>query len=190
MQTATAYGVLFRDDGAHAGRRRIAFTVRCTGFRSTPRCRRCIEFFCRRFLAACQSKTRAHCCFLGARRIGFRLSAYLLFSIVGALDGRRARRATQWALCLLGAGGVITSWLVTPAHALALGVGIAAWLGLVALVVALRSAWRGDRLAWRAVFGVLFMLVAMLALSWIALRRGQCPGNCTPSVRWRARLTW
>ncbi len=101
--------------------------------------------------------------------------AYLLFSIVGALDRRRARRATQLALALLGAGGVILGWQLPPAQALALGVGIAGWLGLAALGVALRSAWRGDRLAWRAVFGVFFMLVAMLGLSWIALARGQVP---------------
>ncbi|MDP3311163.1 MAG: GGDEF domain-containing protein, partial [Polaromonas sp.] len=101
--------------------------------------------------------------------------AYLLFAIVGALDRGRARRATQLALALLGAGGVIVGWQLTPLRALALGVAIAGWLGLMALGVALRSALRGDRLAWRAVFGVLFMLVAMLGLSWIALARGQVP---------------
>ncbi|MES2384782.1 MAG: GGDEF domain-containing protein [Pseudomonadota bacterium] len=99
--------------------------------------------------------------------------AYLLFAIVGALDRRRARRATQLALLMLGAGGVVLGWQLPPVRALA--VAIAGWLGLVALGVALRSAWRGDRLAWRAVFGVLFMLVAMLGLSWIALARGQVP---------------
>lgn len=101
--------------------------------------------------------------------------AYLLFSIVGALDSQRARRGTQLALLLLGAGGVVLGWQLPPLRGLALAVGIAGWLGLAALGVALRSAWRGDRLAWRAVFGVLFMLVAMLGLSWIALARGQVP---------------
>jgi len=101
--------------------------------------------------------------------------AYLLFSIVGALDSRRARRGTQLALLMLGAGGAILGWQLPPLQALALAVGIAGWLGLAALGVALRSAWRGDRLAWRAVFGVLFMLVAMLGLSWIALARGEVP---------------
>jgi GGDEF domain-containing protein len=101
--------------------------------------------------------------------------AYLLFAIVGALDRRRVRRATQWGLGLLAAAGVIIGWLLSPVQALAVGVAIAGALGLAALGVALRGAWRGDRLAWRAVFGVFFMLVAMLGLSWIALARGNVP---------------
>ncbi|MBA3594419.1 MAG: diguanylate cyclase [Polaromonas sp.] len=101
--------------------------------------------------------------------------AYLLFAIVGALNRRRARRGTQLALALLGAVGVILGWQLAPLQALALGVGIAGWMGLAALVVALRSVRRGDRLAWRAVFGVIFMLVAILGLGWIALARGQVP---------------
>ncbi|MES2955133.1 MAG: diguanylate cyclase [Pseudomonadota bacterium] len=101
--------------------------------------------------------------------------AYLLFSIVGALDNRKVRRRTQWALVALALGGVALGWRLPAVHALAVGVGIAWWLGLVALGVALRSAWRGERLAWRAFFGVLFMLIAMIGLSWIALARGQVP---------------
>jgi GGDEF domain-containing protein len=42
------------------------------------------------------------------------------------------------------------------------------------LVVAVRSALRGDRLAWAAVSGVTFMLVSVSGLSWIALHR---PGS-------------
>ncbi|MDP2816816.1 MAG: diguanylate cyclase [Polaromonas sp.] len=101
--------------------------------------------------------------------------AYLLFSIVGALDNRKARRRTQWALVALALGGVALGWLLPAAHALAVGVGIAWWQGLVALGVALRSAWRGDRLAWQAFFAVLFLLIAMIGLGLIALARGQMP---------------
>ncbi|RZJ14247.1 MAG: GGDEF domain-containing protein [Haliea sp.] len=101
--------------------------------------------------------------------------SYLLFSIVGALDKRRVRRMTQWGLALLGLGGLVVGWQLPAVQALAVGVGVAGLLSLATLTVALRSAWRGDRLAWRAVFGVFFMLVAMLGLSWIALARGQVP---------------
>ena len=101
--------------------------------------------------------------------------AYLLFSIVGALDNRKIRRRTQLTLAALALGGVALGWLLPAVHALTVGVGIAWWLGLVALGVALRSAWRGGRLAWRAFFGVFFMLIAMIGLSFIALARGQVP---------------
>lgn len=101
--------------------------------------------------------------------------AYLLFSIVGALDSGKTRRRTQWALAALALGGVALGWQLPAVHALALGVGIAWWLGLVALGVAVRSAWRGDRLAWRAFFGVLSLLIAMVGLGLIALARGQLP---------------
>jgi GGDEF domain-containing protein len=39
------------------------------------------------------------------------------------------------------------------------------------LVIAIRSATRGDRLAWISVSGVFFMLVSVAGLSWIALDR-------------------
>ncbi|WP_395055253.1 GGDEF domain-containing protein [Polaromonas sp.] len=101
--------------------------------------------------------------------------AYLLFSIVGALDDHQARRRAQCALAALALGGVALGWLLPAVRALAVGVGIAWWLGLVALGVALRSAWRGERLAWRAFFAVLFLLIVMIGLGLIALARGQVP---------------
>ncbi|MDO9357397.1 MAG: GGDEF domain-containing protein [Polaromonas sp.] len=101
--------------------------------------------------------------------------SYLLFAIVGALDKRRARRMTQLALAALGVGGLVVGWQLPALQALAVGVGVAGVLSIATLTVSLRSAWRGDRLAWRAVFGVFFMLIAMLGLSWIALARGQVP---------------
>jgi len=101
--------------------------------------------------------------------------AYLLFSIVGALDSRKLRRRVQWSLALLTLGGAAIGWQLPAHQSLALGVGVACWLGVIALGVALRSALRGDRLAWRAFLGVLFMLIAMSGLSWIALARGQVP---------------
>lgn len=101
--------------------------------------------------------------------------AYLLFSIVGALASHQARQFTLLALATLALVGVAVVWLLPPMQALALGVGIACLLGGVALGVALRSAFRGDRLAWVMVAGVFFMLIAIAGLSWIALARRDVP---------------
>lgn len=101
--------------------------------------------------------------------------AYLLFSILGLLDGKRARLQTRLALTVLVLGVMAAGWLLPPVPSLALGLGFAWTLGVVALAVSLRSVYRGDRQAWTAVLGVFFMLVAMLGLGWIALVRGQEP---------------
>lgn len=101
--------------------------------------------------------------------------AYLLFSILGLLDDKRARLHTRLALTVLVLGVMAAGWLLPPVPSLALGLGFAWTLGVVALAVSLRSVYRGDRQAWTAVLGVFFMLVAMLGLGWIALVRGQEP---------------
>lgn len=101
--------------------------------------------------------------------------AYLLFSVLGLLDRRKVRHRTRLALVLLALGGMAVSWLLAPQQALMLGLGSAWLLGALALGIAVRSAYRGDRLAWTAVLGVLFMLLAMIGLGWIALARGQAP---------------
>ncbi len=101
--------------------------------------------------------------------------AYLLFSILGLLDSRKARLQTRLALTVLVLGVMAAGWLLPPAPSRVQGLGFAWTLGAVALAVSLRSVYRGDRLAWTAVFGVFFMLVAMLGLGWIALVRGQEP---------------
>lgn len=103
------------------------------------------------------------------------LLAYQLFSIVGALASLKARQHTLQALAALAIGGVALSWLLPAIQALALSVGVVCLLSLAALGVALRSAYRGDRLAWVAVAGVFFMMIAIAGLSWIALARGQVP---------------
>lgn len=99
--------------------------------------------------------------------------AYLLFSILGLLDSRKARLQTRLALTVLVLGMMTAGWLLLPVPSLALGIGFAWTLGAVALAVSLRSVYRGDRLAWTAALGVFFMLVAMLGLGWIAMVRGQ-----------------
>jgi GGDEF domain-containing protein len=101
--------------------------------------------------------------------------AYLLLSVLGLLDSRKARLHTRLALTVLVLGVMAAGWLLPPVPSLTLGLGFAGILGLMALAVSLRSFYRGDRLAWTAVLGVVFMLVAMLGLGWIALARGHEP---------------
>ena len=101
--------------------------------------------------------------------------AYLLFSIVGALERRKTRRVIQIALPLMVVGGVAIGWQLSAMQSLALGIGMACFLAVVALGAALRIAYRRERLAWLAVAGVFFMLVAISGLGWIALARGPVP---------------
>lgn len=103
------------------------------------------------------------------------LLAYLLFSLLGLLRPPRRRRLVRWALAAAAAGGAAAGWLLTPTLALALGLVMAFLMGMVALVLCLRNARRGDSLAWAAVAGVLFMLIAITGLGWIALDRAHAP---------------
>ncbi len=103
------------------------------------------------------------------------LLAYLLFSILGILrDPDSARRALTW-LASLALLNIAVGWALSPRHALALSLAMACFLGLVAMVLSLRSAVRGDLLAWVAVSGVSFMLVAIAGLSWVAMDRVHVP---------------
>lgn len=95
----------------------------------------------------------------------------MLLSLLGHLRQRaQAQRAAAillgLALATLGVG-----WILQPTQALALSSVVAFGVGAAMLGVAVRSAGRGDRLAWAAVSGVSFMLVAVAGLTWIALDR-------------------
>ncbi|MDB5944342.1 MAG: putative rane protein, partial [Ramlibacter sp.] len=97
----------------------------------------------------------------------------MLLAMLGLLrQPQRARRIRQ-SLPVLGLAVVLAGWALPAADALTLSSGTALLGGALALAACVRSALRGDRLAWRAVFGVSFMLVALSGLSWIALERGQ-----------------
>ncbi|MES2940058.1 MAG: diguanylate cyclase [Pseudomonadota bacterium] len=95
----------------------------------------------------------------------------MLLSLLGLL--RPTERTRRWAWALPGAGALALAagWLAAPAASLVLGSSLALAIGLAMLVVTLRRAVRGDRQAWAAVLGVLFMLAAVAGLSWIALHR-------------------
>lgn len=119
---------------------------------------------------ALEARLLAHVAVLSATFLGLML-LHELGLLRGAETWRRVRsRVLVLAALVLGAG-----WLVSARDALALSSIVAFCIGLAGLAVAARSAQRGDRLAWLAVVGVIFMLVAIAGLSWIALDRRGVP---------------
>jgi GGDEF domain-containing protein len=103
------------------------------------------------------------------------LLAYLLFSILGILRKPKSQRRALALLAALALSVIAAGWAFSPQQALLLSLAAAMLLGFVALAFSLRNALRGDRLAWVAVSGVLFMLVAILGLGWMALDRAHVP---------------
>ncbi len=119
---------------------------------------------------AVEARLLAHVAILSAAVLGL-----MLLMEMGLLRQHAiAWRARQRMLAVAGIA-VGVSWLLDPWHALALGSIVALGIGGAGLLIAIRSASRGDRLAWEAVFGVTFMLVTLSGLSWIALDRGGVP---------------
>ena len=95
----------------------------------------------------------------------------MLMSMLGLLRERaRASRATGGMLAL-AVVVIAAGWVLAAEDALALSSAVALGVGLVMLLVVLRRALRGDRLAWFPVAGVTCMLVALGGLSLIASDR-------------------
>jgi GGDEF domain-containing protein len=95
--------------------------------------------------------------------------ALMLMSTMGML--RQTSLGRPAVAVLVGAGAVVlvAGWMLDAADALALSSLMAFGVGSAMLVAATRGALRGDRAGWTAVFGIVFMLVAIAGLSWIAL---------------------
>ncbi|WP_298934200.1 diguanylate cyclase [uncultured Ramlibacter sp.] len=93
----------------------------------------------------------------------------MLLAMLGVLRDRRRTRRIVRGLTLLTVSVMALGWGLSPVQSLALSSGWALAIGMAALIACVRSAVRGDRLAWVAVAGVLFLLVAVSGLSWIAL---------------------
>ena len=93
----------------------------------------------------------------------------MLMAMLGML--RSSPRSRMGARLLIGVAVlvILAGWLFDPIEALAISSAWALCVGAAALALCVRSAMRGDRLAWVAVSGVSFMLVAVSGLSWIAL---------------------
>jgi GGDEF domain-containing protein len=125
---------------------------------------------------ALEARLLAHVGIFSAAMLGL-----MLLTELGLLRGSALARRIRWQLFALALGTVAAGWLLTARHALALSSTVAFGIGLAGLIVAARSARRGDRLAWIAVFGVCFMLVALAGLSWIALDRAGVPWLVHPA---------
>ncbi|MCE3273486.1 MAG: putative rane protein [Ramlibacter sp.] len=115
---------------------------------------------------AVEARVLAHVAIVAATTL-----ALMLLSLLGLLRQAGVAGRLVTGLAALGAAAIGAGWLLDPGQALALSSVVAVGVGSTMLVVALRSALRGDRLAWTTVSGVSFMLVALAGLSWIALDR-------------------
>jgi GGDEF domain-containing protein len=113
-----------------------------------------------------EARVLAHIAVLTSASLALMLLA-LLGLLRRAVVAQRALAGTAvLALVVLAVG-----WSLEPRQALALGSLAAFSVGVAMLLVAVRSAVRGDRLAWMTVTGVSLMLVALAGLSLIALDR-------------------
>ena len=110
----------------------------------------------------------------------------MLLVDLGMLRDREWRRRVLTGVVAVAVLTVAVSWTVTPRQALILGSSLSFGVSVAAMLSALRSAWRGDRLAWAAVSGVLLLPVCVGGVSWIALDPRGCPGRFMRPVRWRA----
>lgn len=97
--------------------------------------------------------------------------ALMLLAMLGLMRQPRAARAIRAQMLCLAGSVLLAGWLLSPYASLVLSSVVTFTLGAAGLAVCLRSALRGDRLAWPAVAGISFMLVAIAGLSWIALHR-------------------
>ncbi len=99
----------------------------------------------------------------------------MLLADLGLLREPQRRRSVLARMLAVAVVTVVVSWLLDPWPALALSCGVAAGVALAGLAAGIRSASRGDRLAWVAVFAVACMLLSLLGVSWIALDRRGAP---------------
>lgn len=116
--------------------------------------------------AAAEARLLAHVAVGSAVLLGL-----MLASMLGLLRQRDVARRAYGLMAGGASVSLVVGWFLRPEQALALAAVMAFSVGCVMLVVSIRSARRGDRLAWAAVSGVTFMLVALAGLSVIALTR-------------------
>ena len=119
---------------------------------------------------AVQARFLAHLAIVSATALGL-----MLLALLGLLRQPQRARRVRNTLLALALAVMLVGWLLAPKEALALSSVVAILGGVLALAACVRSARRGDRLAWLAVYGVSFMLIALVGLSWIALDREHVP---------------
>lgn len=97
--------------------------------------------------------------------LSFASLVMLLLALLGVTQRRRAS-AVVVGLALVV---VLVGWTLQPHQALALSSFVTIAVGLTAVAITVRSALRGDRLAWLAFAGMFFVNVALVGLTWIVL---------------------
>jgi len=101
--------------------------------------------------------------------------ALMLLSMLGAMRQPETARKLRGGMIALAAVVIGVGWALEAVQSLALSSVMALGVAAAMLAACIRSAWRGDRLAWVAVSGVSCMVVAVAGLSWIALHREGVP---------------
>jgi GGDEF domain-containing protein len=117
-----------------------------------------------------QARFLAHLAIVSSSILGV-----MLLALLGLL--RQPGQAALIRRCVAAVAVLVllAGWTLEPRQALALSSVVAVLGGALALAACVRSARRGDRQAWLAVYGVSFMLIALAGLSWIALDPEQAP---------------
>ncbi|HMA08529.1 MAG TPA: diguanylate cyclase [Ramlibacter sp.] len=119
---------------------------------------------------AVENRVLSHIAIVSAAVLGL-----LLWAMLGLLRPAAAARRIRLWVATLAIAGMVAGWLLDAWHALALGSVVAFGIGVAGVLIAARSARRGDPLAWVGVLGIAFMLVSLGGLSWIALDRSGVP---------------
>ena len=96
------------------------------------------------------------------------LCAAVLCVLLLAMLGVRRDRRIPVGMGILAATMVGAGWLMPARGAFLLGTAMAGGVALLAVVVSVRSALLGARLAWLAVTGIVFMVTGVGGMSWIA----------------------
>ncbi len=102
------------------------------------------------------------------------VAGFLIYQLLIRLSLLKALRARQRAAYLLVGGCTLVlalGWALPPLQALALSSLISCLLAVLALIISLRHAIKGERLAWLAVVNVFCILVGFSGFAWIALNR-------------------
>ena len=99
----------------------------------------------------------------------------LLWAMLGLLRPPATARRVRIRVVTLAVVAIAAGWLWMAGKRWRLGSAVAFCIGVGGVFIAVRSARRGDRLAWVGVLGVTFMLVALSGLSWIAMDRDHVP---------------
>jgi len=113
-----------------------------------------------------EARLLAHIAVVSATMLGL-----MLLSMLGVMRHAESARKLRGGMMALAAVVIAVGWALDARQALALSSAASLAIGSAMLAACIRSARRGDRLAWVAMSGVSCMLVTVAGLSWIALHR-------------------